>query len=116
MPKWSIGEMAMLRVALVGAGGMAGMHAGCYANIANAQLAGVYDTRPEAAEALAGQHGAKPFPDFDAMLAVVKPDIVDVCCPTPWHAGYVCRAAERSKELGIRGISTEKPMARTLEE
>src|SRR5437588_9457571 len=104
MPGQSIGETAMLRVALVGAGGMAGMPAGCYANIANAQLAGVYDTRPEAAAVLALRHGAKPFLDFDAMLAELKPDIVDVCCPTPWHAGYVSRAAERAHELGIQGI------------
>jgi UDP-N-acetylglucosamine 3-dehydrogenase len=50
------------------------------------------------------------------MLTEIRPDIVDVCCPTPWHVDYVCRAAERSAELGIRGISTEKPMALTLED
>src|SRR5579884_4379749 len=103
----------MLRVGLVGAGGMAGMHANCYANIANAELAGVMDIRPEAAQALAEKHGAKPFTDFDAMLDEIRPDVVDVCCPTPWHVDYVCRAAERAAELGIRGISTEKPMGRT---
>ena len=35
----------MLRVALVGAGGMAGMHAGCYANLSQAELVGVMDIR-----------------------------------------------------------------------
>src|SRR5690349_15842999 len=104
----------MLRVALVGAGGMAGMHAGCHAAIPNADLVGVMDIRAEAAEALAGKHGAKPYTDFEAMLTELKPDVVDVCCPTPWHVDYVCRAAERAAELGIRGISTEKPMGRTL--
>jgi UDP-N-acetylglucosamine 3-dehydrogenase len=104
----------MLRVALVGAGGMAGMHAGCYGNIPGAELAGVMDIREEAAQALAAKHGAKPFTDFDTMLEDLHPDVVDVCCPTPWHVDYVCRAAERAQELGIRGISTEKPMARTL--
>ena len=106
----------MLRVALVGAGGMAGMHAGCYAHIPNAELVGVMDIREEAASTLAGKYGAKPFTDFDAMLDATHPDVVDVCCPTPWHVDYVCRAAERAGELGLRGISTEKPMARTLEE
>lgn len=104
----------MFRVALVGAGGMAGMHAGCYHNIQNAELAGVMDIRAEAAQTLAGKYGAKSYTDFDAMLTELKPDVVDVCCPTPWHVDYVCRAAERAAELGIRGISTEKPMARTL--
>lgn len=104
----------MFRIALVGAGGMAGMHAGCYANIPNAELVGVMDIRAEAAGALAGKHGAKPFTDFDAMLDETQPDVVDVCCPTPWHVDYVCRAAARAGELRLQGISTEKPMARTL--
>lgn len=106
----------MLRVALVGAGGMAGVHATCYSRIENAELVGVLDIRPEAAQALARKHGVKAFEDFDTMLTELRPDVVDVCCPTAWHAEYVCRAAERAKELGIKGISTEKPMARTVEE
>ncbi len=106
----------MLRVALVGAGGMAGVHASCYANIENAELVGVMDIRQEAAEALAQKHGVPAFTDFDTMLTELQPDVVDVCCPTAWHVDYVCRAAERAQELGIKGISTEKPMARTLEE
>jgi predicted dehydrogenase len=104
----------MMRVALVGAGGMASVHAGCYHAIENAELAGVLDIRPEAAEALAGKYGAKAYTDFDTMLAELRPDVVDVCCPTPWHVDYVVRAAELADELGIKGISTEKPMARTL--
>lgn len=104
----------MLRVALVGAGGMAGMHASCYASIEGAELVGVLDTRQEAADALANKHGSAAYTDFDRMLTETKPDVVDVCCPTPWHADYVCQAALRAAELGIRGISTEKPMARTL--
>ncbi len=106
----------MMRVALVGAGGMAGVHAGCYGEIKGATLAGVLDTSPEAAQALAAQHGAKAFTDFDKMLEEIRPDVVDVCCPTPWHVDYVVRAAERAAELGIRGISTEKPMGRSLED
>lgn len=106
----------MFRVALVGAGGMAGIHASCYGKIEKAQLVGVMDIRQEAAEALAARHGAVAYTDFDRMLEETRPDIVDVCCPTPWHVDYVTRAAERAGELGIVGISTEKPMARTVAE
>ena len=95
---------------------MAGMHAGCYANIPNAELAAVMDIREEAARALASKHGAKAYTDFDAMLSQIQPDVVDVCCPTPWHVDYVCGAATRANEIGLRGISTEKPMARTLDD
>ncbi len=106
----------MVKVALVGAGGMGSMHAGCYAAIANAQLTGVYDTRPDTAAALAGKHGCRAFSDFDAMLSESGADIVDVCCPTPWHAEYVCRAAASAGAVGLRGIAVEKPMARTVAE
>ena len=104
----------MFRVALVGAGGMAGMHASCYAKIAKAELVGVMDILPEAAKALADKHGAQAFTDFDLMLDQAHPDVVDICCPTPWHVDYAVRAAGRAGELGLRGIATEKPMARTL--
>ncbi len=103
-----------MRIALVGAGGMASMHAECYSAIPNATLCGVMDIRHDAAASLAGRHGATPYSDFDRMLNDLRPDVVDVCCPTPWHVDYVVAAAARAHELGIRGISTEKPMARTL--
>jgi predicted dehydrogenase len=106
----------MFRVAVVGAGTMATMHTGCYAGIPNAQLVGVMDTRLEAGRALAGKYGAPAYDDFDKMLTELSPDVVDVCCPTPWHVDYVCRAAERAAELGIKGISTEKPMGRSLDQ
>jgi predicted dehydrogenase len=93
---------------------MAGMHAGCYDAIPNAKLVGVMDIRPDAAQALAGRYGAEPYTDFESMLSETHPDVVDVCCPTPWHVDYVCRAAERAGEIGLRGISTEKPMARSV--
>ena len=106
----------MFRVALVGAGGMGSLHANCYSNIQLSTLVGVMDIREDAARILANKHGAEAFTDFDAMLTALKPDVVDVCCPTPWHVDYVCRSAERAKELGIVGISTEKPMARSLQD
>lgn len=102
----------MYRIAIVGAGGMAGTHARAYAEIPNARLVGVMDIREEAAAALAGAHGAEAFTDFASMLDTVKPDIVDVCVPTPFHAEYVCKAAEAK----LYGIVVEKPMGRTVAE
>jgi UDP-N-acetylglucosamine 3-dehydrogenase len=100
----------VFKIGLIGAGGMAGTHARGYAKIPNAQLVGVMDIREEAAGKLAGDHGARPYTDFDEMVRQEKPDIIDVCSPTPWHAEYVCRAAE----TGPRAIIVEKPMGRTV--
>lgn len=102
-----------MRIALVGAGGMASVHAGCYEKIKNAELVGVMDIRQEAAETLALKFGAKAYTDFALMLHELKPEVVDVCTPTPTHADYVCEAA---RSQGLRGVVTEKPMGRTLED
>lgn len=100
----------MYKVALIGAGGMAGMHGRCYTALPNAQVVGVYDIRPEAAAGLADICGATPYDDPHKMLAATRPDIIDVCTPTPWHAEYVEMAAGYKP----RGIVVEKPMGRTI--
>ena len=91
---------------------MAATHARGYAALANARVVAVMDTREEAALRLAEAHGAEAYTDLAAMLERTHPDVVDVCVPTPFHADYVCRAAEARP----RGIVVEKPMGRTVAE
>ena len=107
----------MFRVGMVGAGGMASKHAECYGAIANAELVGVMDTRLEAAQTLAEKHGAKAYVDFDAMLDDARPDIVDVCCPTPWHA-RIClpRGGSRRRTRRFRAFPPKSRWRRTLED
>lgn len=102
----------MLRVAMVGAGGMATTHARCYARMPGVQVVGVLDQDSAAAARLAGELGATAYGDVHALFDKARPDIVDVCVPTPWHAEYVCRIAAQRP----RGIVVEKPMGRTLED
>lgn len=52
---------APLRVALIGAGRMGANHARVIQTVAGARLVGVHDVRPEAAAALAAQHGCQPI-------------------------------------------------------
>lgn len=100
----------MFTSAVIGAGGMGGTHARSYARMAEVSVVGVMDKSLEAAERLAGVVGAQAFDDAGRMLDVCRPDIVDVCVPTPWHADYICAAAERKP----RGIVVEKPMGRSV--
>src|SRR2546423_5891227 len=104
----------MFKVAILGAGGMATMHARGYAAIPNARLVGVLDAREEAARKRGDAHEAPAFTDFDRLVAEAKPDVIDVCVPTPFHSEYVIRAAVLQPRL--RGIVCEKPMGRTVAE
>ncbi|MBC7805014.1 MAG: Gfo/Idh/MocA family oxidoreductase [Akkermansiaceae bacterium] len=92
------------RVALIGAGTMGSVHAGHWNAVPGAELVGVLDPRRDAA------HAAGPaFGDWETLLAKARPDIVDVCTPTPFHREYVERAAAAGKAIFV-----EKPMARSL--
>jgi predicted dehydrogenase len=99
----------MQRVAIIGAGGMAGTHGASYGKIPNAKPVAVVDVDPEAAKKLADTIGAEAFTDFDRMIAEANPDIVDVCTPTNFHKGYVLQAAKAGKH-----VICEKPMAPSL--
>ena len=92
------------RVALIGAGTMGSVHAKHWNSVPGAELVGVLDPRLDAARAL-----GPAFTDWETLLSQTKPDIVDVCTPTPFHREYVEKAAAAG-----RAIFVEKPMARSL--
>jgi predicted dehydrogenase len=95
-------------VVLVGAGGVARRHATVLAGLQVAVLA-VVDTAPDAAAALAAEHGTLAFADVERALDQVEPDAVYVCTP-PFARGQAERAALR------RGLAlfAEKPLAADL--
>ena len=92
------------RVALIGAGNMGGWHARQWAAMPEVEIVGVLDPRTDAAEA-----AGPAYTDWNTLLAQAKPDIIDICTPTPLHRQYVERAAAAGKALFV-----EKPLARTL--
>ena len=101
------------RVALIGAGTMGGEHGRQWKAVPGAEVVGVLaESREEAARAAeAASCPAFGRDEFDALLRQTRPDIVDVCVPTPLHREYVERAAAAGKAVFV-----EKPLARTLED
>jgi predicted dehydrogenase len=63
-----------LRVAIVGAGYMAGEHAKVFAAMPEVELVGVCGRTPAKAKALADAHSTKTFDSIDAMYRDAKPD------------------------------------------
>lgn len=93
----------MLKVGLIGCGGISGAHVPAWMAMEDVNLVAVCDIRPEKS---ARYPGPKSYTDFDKMLDENNFDIIDVCLPTFLHCEYALRALKR----GINVIS-EKPIS-----
>ncbi len=94
-------------VGVVGVGALGRHHARHLSQLGEARLAGVCDTNPERATAIAAEFGTRSFTDLDEMLKEVE--AVTVAVPTPVHAEVGLRALER----GVP-VLMEKPLADSL--
>ena len=104
--------MAKIRIAVIGAGGIAGAHLRAYAAHADrCEIVGIADVLEEAAHAKAAEYGGRVFTDAVTMLDAVKPDAVSICTPPKFHLPAAQAAAAR----GI-AVLCEKPPARNLAE
>ena len=100
-----------MRVGLVGAGFMGGVHLNAYAAIPGVEVVGVADARAEAAVAGAEMVGARPYASYEELVAAEDVEVVDVCLPTAFHRELAVRAADEG-----RHVILEKPIARTIED
>lgn len=101
----------MIKVALVGIGGMGGVHFGCYKDIADAEVVAVCDVRPDMAKEKVADDNVKIYSSYDELLANETPDIVDICTPSYMHREMSIKALEK----GIN-VLCEKPMSLSSED
>lgn len=93
----------MLKIGLIGVGGISGEHIPVWENMEDAELVALCDIRPEQMERYPDKHR---YTDFDEMLENENIDILDICLPTYLHADYAVKAMEK----GINVIC-EKPIS-----
>ncbi len=98
----------MLKVGLVGVGGISGAHIPAWEERADAELVALCDIRPERMEKFASK---RCYTDFDEMLNNEELDILDICLPTYLHADFAVKAMEK----GINVIC-EKPISLKVED
>jgi len=84
-------------------------HVRLLSSLPGAELIGVYDPRPEAAEAAAREHGARVFPSLEELAGEIEAAVV--AAPTVAHAEMGCALLDRGLHVLI-----EKPLAASLEE
>src|SRR5690606_7567199 len=85
---------ARLRVALVGAGYVAGHHLAALKRLDFVDVVGICDPNQEAARALAARHGVERVATDLAGLAEAKPHAVHVLTPPATHAAIALQALE----------------------
>ena len=93
----------MLKVGLVGVGGISGAHIPAWNAMADAELVALCDIRPERME---GYPRQRHYTDFHEMLQTEALDILDICLPTNLHVDFAVEAMEK----GIHVIC-EKPIS-----
>ena len=99
------------RVAIIGLGRLGQVYASIYAALPNVELVAFVETHPERLKWVGEKYGVTAlFPDTEALLREMVPDIAAVVTPTQHYAEPVIACAE----AGVKGISTDKPSAATL--
>lgn len=93
----------MLKVALVGVGGISGAHIPVWQSREDTQLVALCDICPEQMEKY---NDVNRYTDFDEMLQKEEIDILDICLPTYLHADFSIAAMNK----GINVIC-EKPIS-----
>jgi predicted dehydrogenase len=95
----------MIRIGIVGSGGMGTVHYSNYGYIPDCQVAALTDVGPRG-EARAREWGVPFYESIPAMVEAQNLDVVDVCSPTFLHKTHV----EQALRAGVHAI-TEKPAA-----
>src|SRR4051812_40850434 len=98
--------MKPVRVALVGCGKVASIHAAALGSLPEAEFVAACDVSAERANAFAAKHRVTPFTDLATMLRDARPEAVIIGTPHPLHA----EAAVRAAEAGVH-VLVEKPLA-----
>lgn len=93
----------MLKVGLVGVGGISGAHIAAWKKVENAELVALCDIRPAQMDKY---EDVRKYTDFEEMLNAEELDIVDICLPTFLHVEYAIKSLSR----GINTIC-EKPIS-----
>jgi predicted dehydrogenase len=98
-----------IRAGVFGTGSMGRNHVRLLSSLPGAELVGVYDPKPEAAEAAAREHGARVFQNLEDLAGEIEAAVV--AAPTVAHADMGCTLLDRGLHVLI-----EKPLAASLEE
>jgi len=103
--------MKTYKLAIIGCGKVAHLHAKAIGNLPNATLTAVWSRTPESAGKFAAIYDTKPYDDIDKMIRENNIDLAIVCNPHPFHKDVAVMAAQAGANVLV-----EKPLASSLED
>ncbi|MBM7568467.1 Gfo/Idh/MocA family protein [Paenibacillus sacheonensis] len=105
-------EGKKLRIGVIGAGSISGLHLEAYKQCSDTVIAAVCDLNEERAKAAAAKYGAEQvYTNYRELLADPSIDAVSICTWNNTHAEISIAALEAGKH-----VLCEKPMCKTVEE
>lgn len=99
------------KIAILGCGKVAHLHAKAIHNISNAQLAGVWSRSSKSAEKFATEYQTNSYTDISKLIKEQSIDLAIVCTPHPFHKAPTIEAAQAGAHILV-----EKPLGSTLED
>ena len=105
----------MLRVGIVGLGGVGQLQADIFASEPRAQLAAVCDRHPDRGAGLAARYRCQAYTDVASMLAAEHLDLVSVCTAGHERGADHYRPTLLALEAGAH-VLVEKPISNSLHE
>jgi predicted dehydrogenase len=103
----------MLKVGVIGCGGIGRTHAGVYKSDNLADLRCVCDIAQDRADAAAAQFGVKAYHSIDEMLKSEELDAVSVCTAGPENGGHHYEPTMQCLEAG-KHVLCEKPISNNI--
>jgi len=102
----------MIKVGLIGCGGMGNVHAECYNAMGeNVKLAAVADLVSEKREQAAKKYGCDTYESGEELIQNADVDMVDICLPTYLHTPHALMAMNKGLHVFV-----EKPVCLNEEE
>lgn len=101
------------RVAIIGCGRMGQNYAEAYTTYPDTEIVAIVDANAQRRDILGTRFGiAALYPDVETLLRDIVPDVAVVVTPTKYMKDAVIACAE----AGVKCISTEKPIAASLQD
>lgn len=103
--------MKKIRFVFIGCGNIARKHVTALRRLPDAEIAGVYDIKPDVSRAFGEKYGIPSFTSIEEMVEKQDPYVIDILTPTGCHADNIFENIHHKRHFVI-----EKPLALRLDQ